>query len=747
MAALNLVQQCLNLAPVPCLGVAFGLFKSIWDVVQLLGFYKFQLKELAKSVALLLSTLNDQYRRQEPLEASTWDALSNLGSLLTDILDLVKRQKNYGFFKLLFIKDDMQKAINAYHLRITGAFRTFQIVALLDIQSLQQHNKRARENDHEAVLVKLREMESNQNLMINELKGQKNDPMVTVAALQKRLYNRQGDEAELRFFSNSLDYIKRKNGIEVEYEEWMITSLEVEFGKVISKGGFGVIYQGKWKGADVALKVLKNTEGVTPLEADLRREIKAWSILRHPNVLQFIGVSVLDDDPFIVMPLMKHGNVRDYLDKNPNCNRLEIIHQISVGIAHLHSKNVIHGDLKAANVLIDDGGRPLICDFGLSRIKENVDSRSSYVSSSSARGSPNWMAPERLEGGSLRKPCDIYSFAMTMYEIHCNSNPFGALLPGDFRELVAAQHRRPARPHDDEAPQLTEDGWQLMTKCWAPEPIHRHTADAVSAELDHMTIFGGTGTHRREDTPQIHSRMPPPASRSGQNSGIPSRRQTTETSNSRPNGIQKPPNRTQTHHTYHQNIMDRSQSLPESAQHAPFSIIQDGFRSEPMEMEEPSPPYRRNFSNPTYGTNNRAQYSSQGPQFSPPSQPYIPPPYPSPPHSAPSYSPTAMHTSYHNNGSYVPNVIIPQDNSPSQSSYPPADNDYSPMRSQTIGPTMNPGGVYASPPYSSGPYAPPPLQLSQSRSLTLPVPTPAGYHYDNRARSPDPAFPQPFYPS
>jgi hypothetical protein len=154
-----------------------------------------------------------------------------------------------------------------------------------------------------------------------------------------------------------------------------------------------------------------------------------------------------------------------------------------------------------------------------------------------------------------------------------------------------------------------------MTKCWAPEPIHRPTADAVSAELDHMTIFGGTGTHRREDTPQNHSRMPPPASRSGQNSGIPSRRQTIETSNSRPpNGIQRPPNRTQTHHTYHQNIMDRSQSLPESAQHAPFSIIQDGFRSEPMEMEEPSfgdpgpfhphsPPYRRNFSNPTYGVN------------------------------------------------------------------------------------------------------------------------------------------------
>lgn len=118
-------------------------------------------------------------------------------------------------------------------------------------------------------------------------------------------------------------------------------------------------------------------------------------------------------------------------------------------------------------------------------------------------------------------------------------------------------------------------------------------------------------------------------------------------------------------------------------------------------------------------------------------------------HSAASYSPPAIHNSYPNTGSYVPNVNTPQDNVPSRSSYPPADQVYSPMRSHTIGPTMNPGGVYPSPPYSRGPYIPP-LQLpqiTQPRSLTLPLPTSVDYRYDGRARSPDPAFPQPFYPS
>lgn len=72
------IQYCLNMAPVPCLGASFQLFRSIWDVVQLVGSYKFQLRELAKSIALLLSTLNDQYQRQEPLEAASWFSLSNL---------------------------------------------------------------------------------------------------------------------------------------------------------------------------------------------------------------------------------------------------------------------------------------------------------------------------------------------------------------------------------------------------------------------------------------------------------------------------------------------------------------------------------------------------------------------------------------------------------------------------------------------------------------------------------------------
>jgi serine/threonine protein kinase len=69
------------------------------------------------------------------------------------------------------------------------------------------------------------------------------------------------------------------------------------------------------------------------------------------------------------------------------------------------------------NVLIDDNEKAVLCDFGLSCLKADVTIRTARVDGEGVLGSPNWMAPERLLGGSLKMPCDIYAFAMTLYEV------------------------------------------------------------------------------------------------------------------------------------------------------------------------------------------------------------------------------------------------------------------------------------------------------------------------------------------
>lgn len=76
-------------------------------------------------------------------------------------------------------------------------------------------------------------------------------------------------------------------------------------------------------------------------------------------------------------------------------------------------------DISQLNVLIDDGGSAVLCDFGLSRIQPDVTSPTMKLGWGHIVGSRYWMAPERLLGGPLTKPCDIYAFAMTLYEV-CN---------------------------------------------------------------------------------------------------------------------------------------------------------------------------------------------------------------------------------------------------------------------------------------------------------------------------------------
>ncbi len=83
---------------------------------------------------------------------------------------------------------------------------------------------------------------------------------------------------------------------------------------------------------------------------------------------------------------------------------------------HLHAHNVMHGDLKAVNVLIDDGPKALLSDFGLSKIKANSNSKLTKASAI-PQGSLYWAAPEIFQGKRMKTPCSIYSLAMTMFEV------------------------------------------------------------------------------------------------------------------------------------------------------------------------------------------------------------------------------------------------------------------------------------------------------------------------------------------
>ncbi|KIM73991.1 hypothetical protein PILCRDRAFT_715514, partial [Piloderma croceum F 1598] len=466
---------------------AFSILRFIWSSIQQAQASKGQLEALAQSIAQLLKALDEEYSTGRLLQVKTSTPLADLLRLLEDISSFIQKEALCGFLKLLFTKDQRIAQIDGYYRRIDDSIQSFQISALLDIRGWTKRNNDAREVDQQVLNEQLLKLETNQQRLMETLNMHQHNVMSMMVSLKRRLDHLSDGEREQQFFSHTLRYLTTVSGRQVKMESWMIMSYEVEFGPLIGSGGFGQVFKGNWNGTPVALKVLRTAAGITPSSTAIRREIETWSMLRHTHVLQFLGANEMDDRPFIVMPYLKNGNVRDYVQNYPDCDRLQICHHVCQGLVYLHSRNIIHGDLKCLNVLIDDSGKGVLCDFGLSRLKADATSRDVSADGMRTMGSRNWMAPEQLVSGSLKQPCDVYAFGMTMYEIFANEVPLGNIDHANFIELVVRQNVRPERPDGEEAAQLTDAIWELAEKCWVKDPKHRPIASAVCTTLSHLS--------------------------------------------------------------------------------------------------------------------------------------------------------------------------------------------------------------------------------------------------------------------
>ncbi|GAB1525349.1 hypothetical protein RhiTH_008508 [Rhizoctonia solani] len=113
---------------------------------------------------------------------------------------------------------------------------------------------------------------------------------------------------------------------------------------------------------------------------------------------------------------MPNGSAPKYISENPDADVLQILHDVAEGMSHLAGQKppIAHGDLKGANVLVDQGGRACICDFGLSRFMKDFMSIDTTFG-----GTIRWMAPEQLRAETMivSLPADIFSWGMLSLEV------------------------------------------------------------------------------------------------------------------------------------------------------------------------------------------------------------------------------------------------------------------------------------------------------------------------------------------
>ncbi|KAF7350710.1 Kinase-like protein [Mycena sanguinolenta] len=509
-AAWNVI---IGVTPVPGLQSAFTVFKFIVSCVQNVRASQQQLIGLANAVGQLLATLQREFQSNKLTVGSCAQPLNDLLSLLKDIHKFLQTEQARSFLKALFHADSRISAIEMFYRRMGTTTTAFQISASLNIQHMLRDNERARIEDAHALTQRFVALKNDHNELRWELEINHKNMLAMMVSIERRMEeNRGGNIPEQDFYAHAQHYLALTSGQEVKFEDWMISAFDVDYGPEIGAGGFGTVLKGTWNRTEVAIKLIHNGSGIAA-------NVEIWMTLRHPNILQFLGANTLDDKPFVVMPLMPY-NSREFLRIRPSWDPLYILRDISLGLDYLHGRKISHGDLKGINILVEDSGRALLCDFGLARIKADITSRTRTAGDTVISGTRNWMAPELFSGSLPRPPSDIYAFGMTVYELYTDETPLATIPYGDFVEVMFRRDVRPERPEQDECPRMNDGIWHLAECCWNKDAKARPTARQIHDTIKRLmlgysrepvvaALFGQTSP-RILPSPPAPGPLPPP---------------------------------------------------------------------------------------------------------------------------------------------------------------------------------------------------------------------------------------------
>lgn len=281
-------------------------------------------------------------------------------------------------------------------------------------------------------------------------------------------------------------------------------------GKLITSGNFGEIHRGKLKQRDntmvtVAVKSLISIDDKEDIEKFLREGVMMRG-LNHPNVLSLFGVCVEDDEirrsPLIVLPFMKHGDLRTFLRDGNNV--LTVMHllrfsvDVAEGMDYLAEKNFVHRDLAARNCMVDENWCVKVADFGLSR---DLFDRDYYSSSVKTQLPLKWMPPESIKYGRYDEKSDVWSYGIVCWEIMTRGAiPYPTVQAVAILEYLSDGNRM-ERP--DSCPHKM---YTIMESCWTEDATSRPTFRKLVDQTTQIVKEAKQMSKRRSNASENSSR-------------------------------------------------------------------------------------------------------------------------------------------------------------------------------------------------------------------------------------------------
>lgn len=240
----------------------------------------------------------------------------------------------------------------------------------------------------------------------------------------------------------------------------------------LGEGGMATVYKAYDPSLEryVAIKVIR---AMNQIDSDFlirfQREARALAKLDHPYILKVLDYGEEGGIPYLVMPFVAHGTLKQYINKRIGFKKaIEIIIPIAEALSYAHKRKIIHRDIKPANILFGESGEPILSDFGIAKMLDAGD-QTQLTGTGLGIGTPAYMAPEQWNG-VVDERTDIYALGIVLYELITGRCPFQADTPA---AILIKQVQDPLPRPKNFIPDLPENVETLLFKALAKDSKFR----------------------------------------------------------------------------------------------------------------------------------------------------------------------------------------------------------------------------------------------------------------------------------
>ncbi|KAG1752409.1 kinase-like domain-containing protein [Suillus paluster] len=483
------LSQALQSTPLPWLAPAFNALSTLINILARAESNKNGMRLLEERCLSFLAIIKSEGEAMAPDE-KTRICLS-AQSTIQGILERMTPWCLMSRVRLFAKQDELAGVIQQCHLEISDCLNKLQITSHLEIHRWQSAFEENQRIDNEYIVQYLGDLRNTQELLVDAQMQQTAVVHQILTVMQENL-GHVSTTAEHGLQSNLYNLLQKSRTL--------LPNMDLKRGEVKRTSNYAVNGTSRtdvWEGCylneeKVAIRVLRAVYATPKTLKRFKAEAEIWRRIfeadKGAHILTIYGFCQSDGDyPYTVSPWMSNGTLNDYVNEHPEVDHRYMLKGVAEGMKLLHSMSVVHGDIKGINIVISPDGRPLLSNFGFTRLEEEIMSYFDVSNGSTLNQESLRWCPAELcrSGGKRTMASDVYAFSMTALELMTHEEPWVSVRLATQVILKVCQGETPRRPTN---PVVAERGlddalWALLEKCWCTNVHDRLTMNEIVNRL------------------------------------------------------------------------------------------------------------------------------------------------------------------------------------------------------------------------------------------------------------------------